>query len=380
MIRSVRVSNYRSLGENIVVRFSPMTVLVGPNGSGKSNVLDALLFVSDAMHSNLSAAITDRHGITAVRRWSAGHPYNVLIAIDLLLDGRPANYSFELVGDEAEEYRVKSEEAVVSGEDGDGHRFRVEKGRWIVGPTGLRPPVDDLSLALPMVGGDARFRPLFGALRNLAAYSIFPDTLRVPQKYNAVKPMSRHGENWVSILKDQPAGTWKPELIEALRKLTGDAEDIRVSPAAGYLVAEFRHHTLAGHRPKWFDAAQESDGTLRVAGIVTALVQEPPPPFIGVEEPELTVHPGALPLLYDYLTQAAGRSQVVVTTHSPDLLNLVDARSVRVVQRSGGITTVAPMQERQRELVLSGLMTLGELMLSEGLQQQDLLSPHGDEP
>jgi len=51
-------------------------------------------------------------------------------------------------------------------------------------------------------------------------------------------------------------------------------------------------------------------------------------------------------------------------------LELVDADNVRVVQRANGVTTVAPMDENQREVVRDGLLTLGDLMVSEGLQQQ----------
>jgi predicted ATPase len=145
--------------------------------------------------------------------------------------------------------------------------------------------------------------------------------------------------------------------------------DIKVAQAASYLVVQFRH-VSPNREPKWFDAAQESDGTLRVAGIITALLQEPPVPVIGVEEPELTVHPGAIPLLHDYLKQATQRSQVIVTTHSPELLDLVEPDAVRVVLRHGGETVVAPMLNSQREVVKSGLMTLGEVMRLEGLQQE----------
>ena len=86
--------------------------------------------------------------------------------------------------------------------------------------------------------------------------------------------------------------------------------------------AEFLHQTdrkRTKDRPKWFESAQESDGTLRVAGIITALLQNPAPTLIGVEEPLLTVHVGAIPLLYDYLKQASWRCQVWVTTHSVEL-------------------------------------------------------------
>jgi predicted ATPase len=368
MIERLSVSNYRSLGENVSLELGSFTALVGPNGSGKSNVVDVLRFVSDCMHMGLSGAITDRSGISAVRRWSGGHPFNVSIGLQLRMEGgRRAHYSFELRGDSTEDYRVKAEEASVW--NGTEHfRFRIESGKWVGGPQGLIPSLDENNLALPIIGGDARFQPLVQALQRISVYSIFPDTLRAPQKYSPVKPMDGHGSNWASILKDQPKSSWKPELISALQKLTNDIEDIKVSQAASYLVVQFRH--ASSGRPKWFDAAQESDGTLRVAGIVTGLLQEPPVPVLGIEEPELTVHPGAIPLLFDFLKQASRRSQVLLTTHSPELLDQMDAEDVRVVLRGQDGTTVAPMAGPQRAAVREGLLTLGEVLRTEGLQPE----------
>ncbi|MBI5499679.1 MAG: AAA family ATPase [Deltaproteobacteria bacterium] len=374
MITALTVSNFRSLGENVTLRLGRLTVLVGQNGSGKSNVINALRFVADAMQMGLSGALTQHNGIAAVRRWSRGHPYNVAFDLSLALADGHARYSFELVGDSAQEYRVKSERAdILSGTA----RFsiRVERGTWAEGPENLRPPIDDRNLALPLVGGDVRFRPLLEGLRGVAVYSIFPDTLGTPQAYSPARPMDRHGRNWASVLRDQPEETWKAELLAAMRKLSGDFEDVMIQPAANLLVVRFRHASPE-RKPKWFDAGQESDGTLRVAGIVTALLQEPPVPVIGIEEPELTVHPGAIGLLYDHLVQASKRSQVVVTTHSPDLLDLVSEDDVRVVARVvDGCTTVAPLAHAQRDAVRSRLMTLGDVLRTEGLQQEMSFPP-----
>jgi predicted ATPase len=367
----MRASNFRSLAEDVQVDFGRFTVLVGPNGSGKSSVVDALRFVADCMHMGLNGAITNRSGINGVRRWSGGHPYNLALRLQLELVDGPAGYEFELVGDSNEEYSIKSEAAVLTDAKGGVVKFRVDMGSWTEGPDNLRPPVSRQSLALPLVGGDKRFEPLFQALQNIAIYSIFPDVLRAPQKYSPVKPMELHGANWSSILRDQGAETWKPEVVAVLGKLTGDIEDIRIEPAAGMLVVQFRHRS-PNKKLKWFEAAQESDGTLRVAGIVTALLQEPAIPVLGVEEPELTVHPGAIPLLFDYLKEASRRSQILVTTHSPELLDRVDSDDVRVVDRVDGITTVARMADAQREAVRAGLLTLGEVLRTEGLQQQPL--------
>ncbi len=327
-----------------------------------------LSFVRDAMHMGLSGAITDRGGIDAVQRWSAGRPYNVSIMLDVVLGSGPGSCMFEITGDRREEFRVKSEAARLSTDRGEAS-FTVERGTWN-GPDGLEPKISDTSLALPAVAGDERFGRLFDLISGLAIYSIYPDTLRRPQTYNPDKPMHRHGDNWVSILRDQEPSTWKPEVVAGLGRLTGDVNDVKVSKAASYLVAQFRHG--ANGQGKWFDAAQESDGTLRVAGILTVLLQEPPLPLVGVEEPELTVHPGALPLLMDYLRQASDRSQVLLTTHSPELLNLVEADEVRVVVRSTSGTHICGMAEDQRDAVAKGLLRLGELMTAEGRRHQNL--------
>lgn len=141
--------------------------------------------------------------------------------------------------------------------------------------------------------------------------------------------------------------------------------DFRVRQIGGYLNAEFLHETprrRVKDRQKWFECAQESDGTLRAAGIVTALVQEPPLTLIGIEEPELTVHVGAIPLLFDYLKQASRREQVLLTTHSIELLDLLDVDDLRVVERRHGVTTVARVRQDQRNAVKRRLMTVGEMI------------------
>lgn len=368
MITRLVISNFRSIGANVEIRPGRLNFLVGTNGSGKSNVLRALTFIRESVRIGLQGAITNNNGIDSIRRHSTGHPRNVRIEIDATLKNGSASYRFEITGDRSEEYRVKREwgRVTVSGEVTE---FSLESGVWS-GPENLRPSIDSQSLAITSLGGDERIKPLWDFLANMMVYSIYPDVLREPQKFSSETPMQSRGDNWVSILYQQEKDGWKNDLVAALEKLTGDIDDIKVAKASGFLITQF-HHKLRGEKTKkWFGADLESDGTLRVAGLLTALLQQPPLPVIGIEEPELTVHPGALPLIYDYLREASSRSQIFVTTHSPILLDYIglDESSVFVVQRDAAVTSVEPLSDVHREAVRSQLLTLGEIMISGEMQ------------
>ena len=370
MITEVTISNYKSLGEDVRVPLGAMTALVGANGSGKSNMADVFRFVAESLTMGLEAAIASRHGIKAVRRWSSGPPNNVLIQMQIREPTFQGSYEFTLGGSNVEDYRVKSETAAIMRTDiGTMDKFRLVEGKWKEGPENLRPKVTGQSLALTLLAGDERFAPLAEALKNVRVYSVFPDTLREPQKPDSVKPMKQHGENWATTLQALSSNGGAGELKAGLAKLTGDVRDFRVRQIGGYLNAEFLHETprrRVKDRQKWFECAQESDGTLRMAGIITALVQDPPLTLIGIEEPELTVHVGAIPLLYDYLKQASRREQVLLTTHSIELLELLDVDDIRVVERRTGVTTVAGVRHDQRDAVKQRLLTVGEIISMEG--------------
>lgn len=364
MLSRLRVSNFKSLGE-VEVRFGSLTALVGPNGSGKSNLADVVRFVADALRDGLDAAVVSRGGMRGVGRWSGGRPYDVSIELDLLDDEQGGSYALKLKSRNwGEDFLVVHEAA-----EWHGTRFNVEDGRW-EGPDGLAPEVDGTSLVLPLVAADRRFRPLYERLRSSAVYAIFPDVLRSPQKHDSSAPMEEHGANWATILreilKDDDRGA---ELLVALSRIVGDIAGVDVQSTGGFLAPRFRHASASeSKRDKWFNAAQESDGTLRVAGMLAALLQEPMPLFVGIEEPELTVHPGALPVIFDYLQQAAAHSQILITTHSPDLLDLLDARSIYAVERHDGVTTALPMGPQQLGLVREKLTSPGELLRVEGIR------------
>ena len=113
-----------------------------------------------------------------------------------------------------------------------------------------------------------------------------------------------------------------------------------------------------------------SDGTLRTIGLLAAVYQRPTPLLISVEEPELNIHPGALGVVFDLLLEASERMQVIVTTHSPDLLDEkeIGDQNLRMVEWSEGSTRVASVSDANRHALKEGLTEAGGLLRADALE------------
>ena len=106
--------------------------------------------------------------------------------------------------------------------------------------------------------------------------------------------------------------------------------------------------------------------------MLTALFQDPAPSLIGLEEPELAIHPGAMAVLSDTMMEAALRGQILVATHSPDLIDRLPIECIRAVIAEDGLTKVGRVAEHQLESVRENLFTAGELHSMEGLQPEGI--------
>ena len=208
-------------------------------------------------------------------------------------------------------------------------------------------------------------------LENLRFYHIFPDGLREPQLMASKYPLQEHGSNLASVFDDmkRKGSPYFPELLAALGLVARGVKDISITRAGGHLVVRLLHcDDDTGGKGVWLDASQESDGTLRALGLLVALYQDPTPPFIAIEEPELTIHPGALSVLADIILETSRRSSLLVTTHSPELLDSLPIDCIRSVEADNGATRVGAVAEHQKAAVVKGLFSPGELHRMEGLQ------------
>jgi predicted ATPase len=416
-ITKVWAKNFRSI-EYAELELGPLTVLVGPNASGKSNLLDILRFLADAARDGLEATVTRRGGIDYIcRRSSPKKVFGPEIGFLYEFPSATLEYSFALMRQSRGEYRVKREFARLIATDSgfDSCEIEVVNGRltkpdikMMLKNTEFTEAEDDVlatslasqinqhiaALDIPVLlliaaepllpdvllyilrslSNQERIiislnllrealRLARDNLRSIGVLAIFPNLLRSPQ-------MIADRGNFASVLWDmEKKNQFLPELKETLAFAVPGVRDIRVKKAGSYYVVELEHERNDGVRKGlWFDLAQESDGTIRLLAMLTALFQDPAPSLIGLEEPELAIHPGAMAVMADTMKEASLRGQVLVATHSPDLINLLPLDSIRAVTAEDGSTRVGRIAEHQLRAVKDKLFLPGELHSLEGLQ------------
>lgn len=360
--------NYKSIG-TCDVRLAALTYLVGRNGSGKSNFLDALHLVRDALTGSLDNALNERGGLPEVRRRSGGHPNHFGIRLEFRLrDGQTGHYAFNVGALSGRDYEVQAEECSVGG-IGKGPFFKLEHGKLIESSEASFPAVTSDRLALASASGLLAFRPVFDALTGMGFYNLNPKLIRELQKPQDGRLLKPAGENIVSVIGhlERTAPDALTIIREYLKTVAPTVHGVKRKPIGPMETLEF-WQDVAGAKDPWrFQAQNMSDGTLRALGVLTALFQgnqDHAPTVIGIEEPETALHPAASAALREALQRASEQTQVIVTSHSPDLLDApsLSADSLLAVVSNAGETRIAPIDDASRTILRDQLFSAGELL------------------
>lgn len=367
-LNRVVLRNYKSIGQ-CDVRLGPLTYLVGANGSGKSNFLDALHLVRDALAGSLDNALNERGGLSEVRRRSSGHPTHFGIRLEFTLhDGRRGHYSFNIGALPGRAYEVQAEECSVGGK-GHGPHFEIERGKLKVSSEQPFPATTNDRLALVSLSGLAAFRPVYDALTAMGFYNLNPKVMREPQKPQDGRLLKPVGENIVSLIGhlERVAPDSLRMIEEYLQTVVPMVHGVERKQIGPLETLEFRQDMAGAKHPWRFPAQNMSDGTLRALGVLAALFQRNAdfaPSLVGIEEPETALHPAASAALREALARAAERTQIIVTSHSPELLDDFDIEpdSLLAVVSEGGETHIAPLDHASRAAMRDHLFSAGELL------------------
>ena len=386
-ITRVVLKNYKSIAA-CDVRLQPLTFLVGRNGAGKSNFLDALRFVADALNLDLGHAIRDRGGINDIRRRSRGHPNHFSIRLEFALpEGFTGHYALQIRTCSPGGYEIQTEECRIQNKLclTSEEYFRVESGTVTDTSVEVAPAAASDRLYLVNASGLPEFRPVYDAFSRMGFYNLNPDKIRDLQAPDPGDVLLRDGSNLTSVFT-KLSPIVKKDTEEYLSTVVPGIHTVDVKGFGPKETLEFRQD-VAGDKHRWrFLANNMSDGTLRVLGILVALFQgdddaQKRVTLVGIEEPETALHPGAVAVLLDGLRDAANRTQVIITTHSPELLDdkHLDVNSILAVEAHDGDTVIAPVDEASRSVVQDRLFTAGELLRSNQLQPDPAAFPAAKE-
>jgi predicted ATPase len=370
MLDQIHIRNYKSL-RDVTLDLRAFNVLIGPNNAGKSNVFDCLQFLSDLARYQQGEPVHSRGGFSSIV-WNGEIKNSIGIEIsghepsfpdqdgdryrfkyEMYLAGGPTHFQIS-----SEQFRVQdvlSEAGPMSSVEKDlsaarpGARFLlefpVEQYQVRVNdPSGKkiwenRPP-SSLSLCLASFDDPARFPWLGGfalQVKNWAFYNFVPSLMENALQVRKDLRLLERGENFGAVLHSHRAefGSNFREIEEWLQRAMPEISELLSGlTEQGQTYAQIKEKGLKVRIPSW----AMSDGTVRFLAHLLVAFGASPPPLVCFEEPENYIHPHLLELLAHVLKKASTRSQILLTTHSPYLLNFLEPEDIIIVEKRQAAT------------------------------------------
>lgn len=379
-IQRIKLKNYKSL-QDFDFEFRDLNILIGSNGSGKSNFLSFFRTLQRAANENLTSEINHIGGFNDIR-WKGAKSADIVswhITFDELKEADSIHYITE-IGARGTGFSITKEEISYPPKHGytDGYKLLgayngtirflyAKQSNAEVDNNNSQPNVEsnynDNELALAQIRDPINF-PLFAELRQaISDWTIFRgfgenaiQYIHEAQSLENVIPLriNPEGRNLISVLYALANETsyidTQAELEDILVEAFPEFRKLMFpAPAAGKVELKWLN------KNNWdFTARSISDGMLRFLGLATLLLLPNPPALIAIDEPEVGLHPKLIPVLSALLKSASKRTQVIVATHSPQLLSAeaIEPEDVVIVEKEDGQTKMERLEEQKLSIWL----------------------------
>ena len=358
MLTTLAVSGYRSL-RDIVVPLAPLTVVTGANGSGKSNLYRALRLLSAAARGDIVGAVAREGGLPSLL-WAGpeqggmqGTMRKNPVAVQLGFASDELGYLVDLGLPQvdqgspfARDPEIKREQVFAGAVskpatlliDRRRQHTRVRDGAW-VDLTQTLAPFE--SIITDLADGDTA--PELLTLRRTMGGWRFYDHVRIdagaparsPQVGTRSHTLAHDGANLAAVWATVVDAGFGHDLDRAVERAFPGSR-VQVEGSDGLFRLTLRQPGLL--RP--LDAAELSDGTLRYLLLCAALLPARPAPLIVLNEPEASLHASLLEPLADLVRTASERTQVLLVSHAPELVDALDDAGRVELRRGDGGTTV----------------------------------------
>jgi predicted ATPase len=323
---SLKVSRFRSLRDE-TIPLSDLNLFIGANASGKSCILDALRFLHEGVRDrDFRGPVFARGGILHLA-WKGEEARQIQLVVHLNENGKTYEWSVRF---SREGYDFIAQEEVYEllslTPPSRTHLLSADKGTgwWWSGEKQVPLAQDPTACALAAASADASF-PARGVAEFVSRWGFFdPSPFLLRKSWSGLDssrfdPYGRNLADRLYALRESAPETFK-QIVSATQSVLGLPTGIhpRESEDRFFFVQDEPGLRFPVHQ------MGASSGTLRMLALMTALFSEAGSSLVGIEEPENHVHPTALRAFADYLLKARDRVQVLVTTHSPLLLDFLD--------------------------------------------------------
>ncbi len=382
-LQSFRLKNFKAVRDSGLVKFTPLTVFIGNNGSGKSSLIEGLETLQSIVNDGLDKAMERWRGFEYI--WNQANKHELRSAPSVC-DYHTNPMRFEMRGDGVTDYTYaclevnidpSGNELFISHEEFRGitgrapyRIFRDENGQVKLSfiPDKNVLPVDHtiLGKGISILVGDliASTRWQFLSLAPADMSAPLPQK-RTGGTIRLAKDGSNVAEYLMSIRRVDPAIV--DGIVETLQYVLPYARDVQSALTSELERTVYLQMTEGSFKlPGWL----LSTGTLRILALLAVLRHPTPPSLLVIEEIENGLDPRTINLIVEEIRNAVegGKTQIILTTHSPYLLDLLTLSQIVVVERdeNGSPTFTRPgndaaLQEWTKKFAPGQLYTMGRL-------------------
>jgi predicted ATPase len=339
-IKKLSIRNFLSFGGQQEIELQPLNVLIGPNASGKSNLIEAFR-VLNAAPEDIGTPIRKGGGIDEYV-WKGSFSqseFGLGVLVNKEAQGADIFYG---IGVARDGLGLKiAGEVIQYAEDGNDHTQDIYKmnGRNRGTLYSLKVTLDnststihpeyersDINVQsekpiLSQIKDPSRYPALTYLQETFLSISFYAGWdmghLRSPQRADLPSTtLLEDGSNIGLSLINKPASL-RQQISERLKIVLPTVEEIFPKVEGGTVPLYIREKGFTTPTP----ASRLSEGTLRYLCLLTLLLDPTPPPIICLEEPEAGLHPHVIPQIAELLIDASQRTQLIVTTHSDELIS-----------------------------------------------------------
>jgi predicted ATPase len=334
------IRGFKSIKSLENFKLGKLNVMIGGNGAGKSNFVDLFRMLRAMVDENF-ASFVEEHGGADDFLFNGPKKTRTIEAEFSFGDN---SYRFELKPTASESFLIKVEM----------ERYREQNWR-IIGKgkreSNITTNKDERSVFYPGSHGVGYY--IHQAISNWVVYHFHDTSENAPMRRSEItadnmrlRPDASNIAPFLLKLRDDEPRCYD-EVIGAIRLVTPFFNDFILKPRKN---GEKELVNLSW-KQKGSDYPMQpyhfSDGTMRFICLTTALLQPDPPSTLVIDEPELGLHPYAIEILTELIQASSGRTQIIVSTQSPPLIDNFSPEDIIVVSREKGASTFKRLDAKE---------------------------------